>query len=112
MLRILLLLLMSSISAEAAELLRVEHEDKDYLFEADVSEIPATINQEQATQKAIAWAIRFYDDLFLQAERIEFMVKPTRHWLIGFRRSKGKGAIYAIVLPDGTIVQPRILTKI
>jgi hypothetical protein len=41
---------MSSISAQAAELLRVEHEDKDYLFEADVSEIPATVNQAQATQ--------------------------------------------------------------
>jgi hypothetical protein len=31
---------------------------------ADVSEIPATINQTQATQKATDWAIRFYDDLF------------------------------------------------
>jgi hypothetical protein len=69
---------MSSISGQAAELLRVEHEDKDYLFEADVSEIPATISRAQAAQNATAWAIRFYDDLFLQAESIEFVAKPTR----------------------------------
>ncbi len=82
------------------------------LFESDVSEIPATINQAQATQKATAWAIRFYDDVFLQAESIEFVAKPTRFWLISFSRSNGKGTVYGIVLPDGTIVQPRILTKI
>lgn len=112
MLRILLLLLISSISAQAVQLLRDEHPEKDYIFETHVSEIPATVNRTQVTQKATAWAIRFYDDPFLQAERIEFMVKPTRHWLIGFSRSNGKGTVYSIILPDGTIVQPRILTKI
>jgi hypothetical protein len=77
---------MSSISAQAAQLLRDHHADEDYLFEADVSEIPATINQAQATQKATDWAIRFYDDLFLQTKGTEFLIKPTRFWLISSRR--------------------------
>jgi hypothetical protein len=65
---------MSSISVQAVQLLRDEHPDEDYKFQADVSEIPATINQEQAIQKATAWAIRFYDDLF-------FGPKASNLWL-------------------------------
>jgi hypothetical protein len=103
---------MSSISAQAAQLLRDDHEDEDYVFEADVSEIPATISQAHAAQNATAWAIRFYGDLFLQAKGTQFLIKPTRFWLISFSRSNGKGTVYGIVLPDGTVVEPRILTKI
>jgi len=99
---------MSSISVQVAQLLRDDLEDEDYLFEADVSEIPATINQAQATQKATAWAIRFYDDLFLQTKGTKFLIKPTRFWLISFSRSNDNGTVYGIVLPDGTVVQPRI----
>jgi hypothetical protein len=59
---------MSSISAQAAQLLRDEHADKDYLFEADVSEIPATIDQAQATQKATAGRFVFMTTCFSRSK--------------------------------------------
>jgi len=65
---------MSSISAQAVQLLRDQQADEDYLFGADVSEIPAAISQAQATQKATAWTFRFCDDLFLQTKGTEFLI--------------------------------------
>jgi len=106
----LLLFLIPSVPVRAIELLRDGHTDKAYVFEATGSEITATVDAAEATAKATDWATRFYGDL-LHIEKCEFRDKPTRFWSITFARSDGKEKIYAIVLPDGTIVQPHILTK-
>jgi hypothetical protein len=109
-LRLLLFFLIPSISAQAVEVLRDRHADKEYVFEADQSEISATVDAAEATATAIDWAIHFYDDL-LHVEGCEFRDKPTRFWLITFAQSDQKEKVYAIVLPDGTIVEPHTLTR-
>jgi hypothetical protein len=112
-LRFFLLLLFSfapSIPVLAVELLRDHHTDRDYLFEADQSDISPTVDTTQVIITATNWATHFYHDL-LNIESCEFRDKPTRFWLITFAQSNGKEKVYAIVLPDGSIVEPHILTK-
>jgi hypothetical protein len=109
-LRIFLFLLVSSVSVRATELLRDHHPKNDYVFEVDPSEIPATIEGGQTTARAIEWAARFYGEL-LAVEGCEFRAKPTRFWLITFAGPRGSEKVYAVVLPDGSIVEPRILIR-
>jgi hypothetical protein len=106
MLRLLLLFVIPSIPVQAMELLRDRHESEEYVFEADQTEMTATVDAAGATVRATDWATHFYKDL-LHIENCDFRDKPTRFWLITFARSNGE-KVYAAVLPDGTIVAPYI----
>ena len=75
-----------------------------YDFFRFVSGSPAEV-----TARATSWATHFYKDL-LHIENCEFRSKPPRFWLITFVRSNGE-KVYAAVLPDGTIVEPRTLRR-
>ena len=108
MLRLLLLFLIPSIPVQAVELLPDRHADKEYVFESGQSEITATVDAAGATVTATGWPTRFYDDL-LNIVNCEFRNEPTRFWLITFARSDGKEKVYAVVLPDGTVVEPHTL---
>jgi hypothetical protein len=105
----LLLFLIPSIPVQAMELLRDQHESEEYVFEADQTEMTATVDAAGATVRATDWATHSYKDL-LHIENCEFRDKPTRFWLITFARSNGE-KVYAAVLPDGTIVEPHTLTR-
>jgi hypothetical protein len=109
MLRLLLVFLTPSIPVQAMELLRDRHESEEYVFEADQTETIATVDAAGAMVRATDWATRFYEDL-LHIENCEFRNKPTRFWLITFARSN-REKLYAVVLPDGTIVEPHTLTR-
>jgi len=70
-----------------------------------ISALPST-----ATVIATDWAAHFYGDL-LSVEKCEFRHRPIRFWLISFARSSGNEELYAIVLPNGTIVEPHTLRR-
>ena len=110
MLRFLLLFLIPSVPVQAVELLRDRHGSEEYVFEANQSEITATVDAAGATVIASNWATHFYGDL-LSVENCEFRHRPIRFWLISFARSSGNEELYAIVLPNGTIVEPRTLRR-
>jgi hypothetical protein len=110
MLRTLLLLLISSIPVQAVELLRDRHADEEYVFESDQSEITATVDAAGATVCATDWAAHYYNDL-VHKEGCEFRNKPTRFWLITFARSNGNEKVYAVVLPNGSVVEPHKLRR-
>lgn len=110
MLRLLLLFLIPSIPVQAVELLRDRHMNEEYVFETDQTETTATVDAAGATVRATDWATRFYDDL-VYIVNCEFRDEPTRFWLITFARSEGKEKVYAVVLPDGTIVEPHTLRR-
>ena len=63
-----------------------------------------------ATQAAPDWARRFYhlNDLGILA--VEFEAQPTRFWRVTFLASeKGQTVhLYAVVLPDGRVVEPTL----
>ena len=108
MLRLLLLFLIQSIPVQAVEILRDRHAGEEYVFEAIQSEVTATVDAAGATAIATDWATHFYGDL-LNIESCEFRDKPTRFWLITFARSNGNEEVYAVVLPNGSIVEPHTL---
>jgi hypothetical protein len=110
MLRLLLLFLIPSIPVQAVELLRDRHAGEEYVFESGQSEITATVDAAGATLRPTDWAIHFYEDL-LHIVDCEFRNKPTRFWLITFTRSDSKEKVYAVVLPNGTVVEPHTLRR-
>ena len=110
MLRLLLPFLIPSIPVQAVELLRNRHAGEEYVFEAIQSEITATVDAAGATKRATDWATHFYGDL-LGVEMCEFRNKPIRFWLISFAQSNRREKVYAVVLPDGVIVEPHTLRR-
>jgi hypothetical protein len=95
---------------QAVELLRDRHASEEYVFETDQTEMTATLDAAGATVLATNWATHFYEDL-LNIESCEFRDKPTRFWLIIFARSNGNEEVYAVVLPNGSIVEPHTLMR-
>jgi hypothetical protein len=59
MLRLLLLFLTLSIPVQAAELLRDRHGSEEYVFEADQTEMIATVDAAGATVRATEWPVHF-----------------------------------------------------
>src|SRR4029077_3261925 len=110
MLRLLLLFLIPSVPVQAVELLRDWHGSEEYVFEAEQTEITATVDATGATIRATEWAVHFYEDL-LHVENCEFRNRPIRFWLVSFIRSGGSEKVYAVVLPNGTVVEPHTLWR-
>jgi hypothetical protein len=48
---------------QAVELLRDRHGSEEYVFEADPTEMTATVDAAEATIRATNWAVHFYKDL-------------------------------------------------
>lgn len=70
----------------------------------------ATVDAAGATVRTTDWATHFYHDL-LNIESWELRDKQTRFWLITFARSNGNEEVYAVVLPNGSIVEPHTLMR-
>lgn len=110
MLRLLLIFLIPSMPAQAVELLRDRHGSEEYVFEADQTEMTATVDAAGAAIRATDWAVHFYEDL-LHVENCQFRNRPIRFWLVSFIRSGGNEKVYAVVLPNGTVVELRPLRR-
>jgi hypothetical protein len=91
------------------ELLRDRHGSEEYIFEADQTEMTATVDAAEATVRATNWATHFYEDL-VHLENCEFRDKPVQFLLITFARSNGE-KVYGVVLPNGTVVEPHTLRR-
>jgi hypothetical protein len=56
--------------------------------------------------KASKWATTFYDDPFIVVMNIEYKVSPILYWLVTFQHSETASVLFAVPLPDGTIIEP------
>jgi hypothetical protein len=110
MLRLLLIFIIPSVPVQAVELLRDRHGSEEYVFEADQTEMTATVDAPGAMIRATDWAVDFYEDL-LRVENCEFRNRPIRFWLVSFALSGGSEKVYAVVLPNGTVVEPHTLRR-
>jgi hypothetical protein len=74
----------------------------------DREPVPAAVDQAGATQAALDWARRFYHLNDLNILAVEFETRPTRFWRVTFlARERGQTVrLYAVVLPDGRVVEP------
>jgi hypothetical protein len=100
--------------AGAEELFRYRFQTKDgrqfqYVFESSTHPSPRSITKEEATRIAANWVPTFYHLQLGSIEYAELYEKPLPHWLVCFADTVSgpiQHLLFAVVLPDGTIVQP------
>jgi hypothetical protein len=87
--------------------------DRRYVFQfASAAPVPASVDQERAAQRALEWAPRFYGARELDLVDIAFKIKPALVWLVTFTRPGASAPLFAVVLPDGEILDPRVFIGI
>jgi hypothetical protein len=72
--------------------------------------VPATIKDSEAETIALNWVVHFYGAQDVNFDGVELRTKPTRFWLVRLASNCGPMhlMLYAVVLPDGSIVAPTI----
>ena len=108
----LLITLLLTAPAMAVELFRYGGAANDggtpkYIFETD---------QEKAAEIAAEFMITFYHIQIGALETQEFRTTPVPFWLVSFSDESIKGPAreryFVAVLPDGTIVEPRVARRL
>ena len=99
-------------SAKADVLFRDEAPGHLYVFESDRKDVEATVSRDRVIELASEWAADFYDDESLEIEDIDLRIEPLRFWLITFKKPETDEEFYAVVLPDGAIVEPHEEAKV
>ncbi len=102
--------------AISVELFRYRGAAKDggtleYIFETDAQNVPKTISEEKAAEIASDFMTTFYHQQIGALETREFRKQPFPFWLICFSDTiKGplRQMFFVVLLPDGTVVEPRI----
>jgi hypothetical protein len=106
--------------ADAGELFRYTLPTKDgrkfeYVFESSAQPPPRSTTREQAARISANWMITFYHVQPGSFEYAEFYEKPLPHWLVCFADTANgsiQHLLFAVVLPDGQIVQPAVSEKL
>jgi hypothetical protein len=100
--------------ADAALLFQDRHasangEETVYRFEASAISPASMVEQSKAVKVATAWATQYYGIGNLKLAATQERAMPFHFWLIAFSAPQSKGATYySIVLPDGSVVEPKI----
>jgi hypothetical protein len=87
-----------------------EGEETIYRFEVNAASTSSPIEQSKAVKVATVWAAQYYGIGNLTVANAQERSMPFHFWLIAFTasgQSKG-GTYYSIVLPDGSVVEPRV----
>jgi hypothetical protein len=101
-----IILLIAVCSANAGSLFRNDHKARAYRFESDAGDVPPTLAREEIVERAIYWATSFYRDDSLEFAELAFKTQPIRFWLVTFKKGGTDETFCAVLLPDGTIVEP------
>jgi hypothetical protein len=87
----------------------------DYIFETDEPGLPKTVSEEKAAEIAADWMTTFYQVQTGVLESQEFRTRPIPHWLFCFTETV-QGPIqrifFVVVLPNGTVVKPRVAERL
>jgi hypothetical protein len=102
--------------AFAVELFRYQGAAKDggtleYVFEAGEQNSPNAITKEKVAEIAADFVTTFYHAQVGALESQEFRTQPVPFWLVCFSDTvKGpiKNLFFVVLLPDGTVVVPRV----
>jgi hypothetical protein len=81
------------------------------LFGTDEHEFPKTVSKEKAAEIAADFMATFYHAQIGALETQEFRTQPIPFWLVFFSdTTKGpmKQMFFVVLLPDGTVVEPRV----
>ena len=112
----ILITLLLAVPAISLELFRYRGAAKDggtleYVFEAGEQNSPDAITKEKAAEIAADFMTTFYHVQVGALETQEFRTTPLPFWLICFSDTvKGpiKNMFFVVLLPDGTVVVPKV----
>ena len=112
----ILITLLLAVPAMSVELFRYQYLGEDgqkyeCVYETDNPSGAKTVREEKAEIIAAEWITIFYHVRIGAIVRTEFHTKPIPYWLFRFSgtiRGPVKRMLFAIVLPDGTVVQPTV----
>ena len=83
----------------------------EYVFEAGEQNSPNAVAKEKAAEIAADFMTTFYHVQVGALETQEFRTSPLQFWLVCFSDTvKGplRQLFFAVVLPDGTVVEPSV----
>ena len=112
----ILIILLLAVPALSVELFRYRGAAKDggtleYVFEAGEQNSPNAVTKEKAAEIAADFMTTFYGVQVGALEAEEFRTGPVPFWLICFSdTTKGplRQMFFVVLLPDGTVVVPRV----
>jgi hypothetical protein len=112
----ILITLLLALPALSAELFRYRGAARDggtleYVFEAGEQNSPNAVTKEKAAEIAADFMTTFYHVQVGALETQEFQTTPVPFWLVCFSDTvKGpmKQMFFVVLLPDGTVVVPRV----
>jgi hypothetical protein len=87
----------------------------EYIFEAGEQNSPNAVTKEKAAEIAADFMTTFYHVQIGALETQEFRTTPLPHWLICFSdTTKGplRQMFFVVLLPDGTVVEPRAAERL
>jgi hypothetical protein len=108
------------VSAGAGELFRYRLQTEDgrqfqYVFEASAQPASQSITREEAIGIAIDWMATFHHLRLGSIENAEFREKPLPYWLVCFADTASgpiQHLLFAVVLADGRIVEPKVSERL
>lgn len=116
----ILITLLLATPAFSVELFRYRGVDKDggtleYVFESGETDVPAKATKEKVAEIAADFMTTFYRVQVGALETQELRTKPVPFWL-GCFSDTVKGPLcqmfFVVLLPDGTVVQPRVAKRL
>ena len=105
--RALIFLLLVVFSAKADVLFRDDRQGHGCIFESDQKDVEQTVSHDEVIGIASEWAHSFYQDESLEVAGIELRTDPLQFWLVTLKKAGTDETFYTVVLPDGTVVEPR-----
>ena len=103
-------------TGKSAELFRCRGAAKnggtlEYVFESDEKDVPKAVTKERVAEIAADFMTTFYGIQVGALETQEFRTEPVPFWLVSFSDTV-KGPMhqpyFVVVLPNGTVVEPRV----
>jgi hypothetical protein len=88
---------------------------QEYVFETDEEHLPQTVAKEKVAEIAADFMTVYYHIQIGALETQEFRTTPVPFWLVSFSEAtKGpaKQTYFVVVLPNGTIVEPRVAKRL
>jgi hypothetical protein len=115
----ILIILLLAVPAMSVELFRYRGAAKDggtleYVFEAGEQNSPNAVTKEKAAEIAADFVTTFYRVPVGALETEEFRTTPVPFWLVCFSDAvKGpmRQMFYVVLLPDGTVVVPKVAER-
>jgi hypothetical protein len=105
------ILLFSPVAANAVDLFSFGYDGKILAFAIPNSDpVAATVKDSEVETIALNWAVRFYSAQDVSFDGVELRTEPARFWLVRLASKFGPVhlTLYAVVLPDGSIVEPAV----